>query len=185
MLTASTPGAPCWPGPSPTPRTRGASRCQTTSPSASVCSIGSSPTGLASGRPDLPGPFAPAPLQGLHPLLRAGPPLCPASVLCPSRCPPLGVLPLATRGPTSPISTGRRYRDDRFSCSMPAPATSSRHLYTGHHQGNTQAAPWLRARTERRAFVPGTMNHPRFRCHRSAFRCVSSGSLMFVFSSHT
>jgi hypothetical protein len=60
--------------------------------------------------------------------------------------PPLGVLPLATRGPTSPISTGRRYRGDRFSCSMPAPATSSRHLYTGHRQGNTQAAPWLRAR---------------------------------------
>ena len=28
---------------------------------------------------------------------------------------------------------------------MPAPATSSRHLYTGRHQGHTQAAPWLRA----------------------------------------
>ena len=28
---------------------------------------------------------------------------------------------------------------------MPAPATSSRHLYTGHRQGNTQAVPWLRA----------------------------------------
>ena len=87
--------------------------------------------------------------------LRAGPPLCPAPVLCPSRCPPLGALPLAARGPTSPISTGRHYRGDRFSCSMPAPATSSRHLYTGHHQGNTQAAPWLRARSTR-AFVPGS-----------------------------
>jgi hypothetical protein len=50
-----------------------------------------------------------------------------------------------TRGPTSPISTGRPYRDDRFSCSLSAPTTSSRHLYTGHHQGHTQAAPWLRA----------------------------------------
>jgi hypothetical protein len=38
-----------------------------------------------------------------------------------------------------------RYRGDRFSCSMPAPATSSRHLYTGHRQGSTQATPWLRA----------------------------------------
>ena len=28
---------------------------------------------------------------------------------------------------------------------MPAPAMSSRHLYTGHHQGHIQAAPWLRA----------------------------------------
>jgi len=44
---------------------------------------------------------------------------------------------------------------------MPAPATSSRHLYTGHRQGNTQAAPWLRAR-QRRAFVPGTLRFPGF-----------------------
>jgi len=29
---------------------------------------------------------------------------------------------------------------------MPAPATSSRHLYTGHRQGSMQATPWLRAR---------------------------------------
>ena len=27
---------------------------------------------------------------------------------------------------------------------MPAPATSSRHLYTGHRQGHEQEAPWLR-----------------------------------------
>ena len=71
--------------------------------------------------------------------------------------PRIGTLPLAvsaawgppSRDPnrqTAPTSSGRRYRDDRFSCSMPAPATSSRHLYTGHHQGSTQAAPWLRAR---------------------------------------
>jgi hypothetical protein len=59
-----------------------------------------------------------------------------------SRCPPLAVLPLAARE-TLP---GCRYRGDRFSCSMPAPATSSRHLYTGHRQGSMQAAPWLRAR---------------------------------------
>ena len=54
---------------------------------------------------------------------------------------------------TSRIS-GHHYRGDRFSCSVPAPATSSRHLYTGHHQGHTQAAPRLRARPEWHAFVP-------------------------------
>jgi len=51
----------------------------------------------------------------------------------------------AASGPDPAIPAGRRYRGDRFSCSMPAPATSSRHLYTGHRQGHTQAAPWLRA----------------------------------------
>ena len=45
-----------------------------------------------------------------------------------------------------PYSAGRRGRGDRFSCSMPAPTTSSRHPYTGHRQGSTQAAPRLRAR---------------------------------------
>ena len=65
-----------------------------------------------------------------------------------------------TRGPTSPISTGRPYRDDRFSCSLPAPATSSRHLYTGHRQGHTQAAPWLREHQQRRPFVPGHAGLP-------------------------
>ena len=63
------------------------------------------------------------------------------------------------RGPTSPISTGRPYRDDRFSCSLSAPATSSRHLYTGHRQGHTQAAPWLRTHPGR-AFVPGYAGLP-------------------------
>ena len=64
-----------------------------------------------------------------------------------------------TRGPTSPISTGRPYRDDRFSCSLSAPATSSRHLYTGHRQGHTQAAPWLRTHPGC-AFVPGYAGLP-------------------------
>ena len=72
-----------------------------------------------------------------------------------------------TRGPTSPHSTGRPYRGDRFSCSMPGPATSSRHLYTGHHQGHIQAAPWLGTpATARRC--PGNSS-PRFRCHHWSF----------------
>ena len=69
---------------------------------------------------------------------------------------PRGTLPLAVSAAWSPPSSRpagrvlpgpatRRYRGDRFSCSMPAPATSSRHLYTGHRQGHTQAASWLRA----------------------------------------
>jgi hypothetical protein len=86
--------------------------------------------------------------------------------------PRIGTLPLAMftacgspscgQGPPAPISTGRRYRDDRFSCSMPAPATSSRHLYTGHHQGHEQAAPRLPARHIGRAVVPGPPTGPGF-----------------------
>jgi hypothetical protein len=125
-------------------------------------SPGSSPEGLAVGRPWTARPLGSGPITGPSSLLRAGPSLCPASVLCRSRFSPLAGLPLATRGPTTPISTGRRYRGDRFSCSMPAPATSSRHLYTGHRQGHEQAAPWLRAHPVGRAFVPGHPSGPGF-----------------------
>ena len=56
-------------------------------------------------------PNDPAPSLRPHyqasPLLRAGPSLCPASVLCPSQFPLLGVLPLATGRPSRPV-TGRR-----------------------------------------------------------------------------
>ena len=109
--------------------------------------------------------------------------------------PRIGTLPLvvsATWGTpsrdrtrrTEPVSSDPRYRGDRFSCSMPAPATSSRHLYTGHRQGSTQPAPWLRTHP-RAGLCPGDTHNPRFRCHRSTFRCVCSGSSLFVFSSHT
>src|SRR4051812_42903900 len=47
--------------------------------------------------PGLPGPLAPAPLQGLHLYDKPARPLCSASVLCPSRFWPLGVLLLAGR----------------------------------------------------------------------------------------
>ncbi len=71
------------------------------------------------------------------------------------RLPSQSLEPLsATRVPTAPHATGRSYRGDRFSCSMPGPATSSRHLYTGHHQGHEQAAPWLRTRPKGGALVP-------------------------------
>jgi hypothetical protein len=109
-------------------------------------SPGSSPAGLASDFPWSARPLGSSPITGPSSLLRAAPSQCPASVLCPSRLTPLGVLPFATRGSTTPISTGRQHRDDWFSCSVSAPATSSRHLYTGHHQASTQATAWLRAR---------------------------------------
>ena len=45
---------------------------------------------------------------------------------------------------------------------MPAPAASSRHLYTGHHQGHTQAAPWLRAHPAGVPLSPGRVPIPGF-----------------------
>jgi len=109
-------------------------------------------------------PLRSSPITGPSPLLRAVPPLCPAPVLCRSRCPPLAVLPLAARK----ALPGRRHQGDRFSCSMPAPATSSRHLYTGHRQGSTQATPWLRAHARKRTplsreFCAPPVSMPSFR----------------------
>src|SRR6516162_6117239 len=132
--------------------------------SGSGLALGSSPDGLAPGWPWSARPLRSSPITGPSPLLRAVPPLCPASVLCRSRCSPLAVLPLPATTTTSP---GRRYRGDRFSCSVPAPATSSRHLYTGHRQGSKQAAPRLRARQHgaplSRAFCTPPVLMPSFR----------------------
>jgi len=111
--------------------------------------------------------------------LRTGPPLCPASVLCHSRPSPLAVLPLETSRPTSPIP-GHHYRGDRFSCSIPAPATSSRHLYTGHHQGHTQAAPRLRTHPEKHAFVP---DHPTRSGFDAIVLCFDASAVVHTCSS--
>jgi hypothetical protein len=109
--------------------------------------------------------------------------------------PRIGTLPLTVAtawGPPARRSGGcpsppspRRSPDDRFSCSMPAPTTNSRHLYTGHRQDSTQAASWPRARPPGRAFIPGIPDDPGFDAIVLFFRCVSSGSHTFVFSSHT
>ena len=175
MLTASTPGAPLF-ARTFSHASRDASESQTTSTSsASVHLSAPPPRGCSKRRTARPLRSDPT---GPSPLLRAGPPLCPASVLSHSQCLLLVVLPLAAS------NAGRLYRGDRFSCSMPAPATSSRHLYTGHRRGHIQAAPRLRAH-RRRAFVPGPPTDPSFDAIVVSFRCVSSGSHMFVFSSHT
>ena len=87
--------------------------------------------------------MAPAPLQGLPRYYAPARPCAPPRSL-PLADSPLAVLPLATRQQ----HPGRRHQDDKFSCSMPAPATGSRHLYTRHHQDSMQSASWLRARPQ-------------------------------------
>ena len=149
-----------WPGPSPTP------------PRSGACDLKRLHLRLGSCPRLLPRRVG----LGLT-LVCAAPSLQPhyrtftATTSRPAPVPRLGTLPLAVSAAWGPPSRGQRadvahrpgrsYRGDRFSCSMPAPATSSRHLYTGHRQGSTQAAPWLRAR-HRRAFVPGATELPRF-----------------------
>ena len=106
MLTASTPGAPLI-GPDLLPRliTRGACRSQTTSPSASVSPIGSSPARVdLRSDPGLPGPFAPAPLQGLHRYYEPVRPCAPHRYSAPHGYRRLGSSLSSTGRPTSPIS---------------------------------------------------------------------------------
>jgi len=87
-------------------------------------------------------PLGSSPITGPSTLLRAGPPLR-LAVLCPRRFLPPEVLPLAANGPPTPDAIRPTVSRHRFSCSTPAPTTSSRHLNTEHHQSNTQAALWL------------------------------------------
>jgi hypothetical protein len=135
---------------------------------------------LTSRRPWTARPLRSDPITEPSSLLRAGPPLCPASVLSHLQCPLLVVLPLATSERTSPAS-GRHYRGDRFSCSMPAPAMSSRHLYTGHHQSHIQAAPWLRAHHGE----PLSRDHPQVPVSMpSLFRFDASAVVHTCSSSH-
>jgi hypothetical protein len=72
-------------------------------------------------------------------LPRGCPPLCPASVLNPSRISRSRLsLPRTTAGPS--CTTGRpRARDDRFPRSTPEPRPSSRHLHARHRLASQQA----------------------------------------------
>lgn len=92
------------------------------------------------------------------PLLRAGPPMCPGSVLCPTgyrRLGPPSHRPGSSTGPPRP----NRYRNDRFSCSMPAPTPNSRHAtYT---PDTTKPPPGSQHTTMIGcAFIPGTPDNP-------------------------
>ena len=102
-----------------------------------------------------------------------GPPLCPASVLSHSQCPLLVVLPLAAKNPS------RLYRSDRFSCSMPAPATSSRHLYTGHHRGHIQPTPRLRAHRSE----PLSRDHPQIPVSMPSLFHFDASAVVHTYSS--
>ncbi len=140
--------------------------------------LGSSPEGLTSRRPWTARPLRSDPITGPSSLLRAGPPLCPASVLSHSRCSSLVVLPLAAS------KAGPSYQGDRFSCYTSACDELTPPIHRtppGPHTGRSPAEDPPR----RASLCPGTTHRPRFRCRRLSFRCVSSGSHMFVFSSHT
>src|SRR4051794_4276355 len=84
--------------------------------------------------PDSPSPSL-HPHYQASPLLRDGPPLCFAPVLCPSPFLRLGVLPSH--------ACRRASRSDRVSRSPPEPEPGSRHLYAGHHLGSRQVSPRL------------------------------------------
>lgn len=84
-------------------------------------------------------PDGPAPSLHPHyrvlPLLRDGPPLRFASVLCPSPFQRFEVLPSPARR--------QAHRSGRFSRSAREPEPDSRHLYAGHHLGSRQVPPRL------------------------------------------
>ena len=64
---------------------------------------------------------------------------------------------------------------------MPAPAMSSRHLYTGHHRGHIQAAPRLRAHRSE----PLSQDHPQIPVSMpSLFRFDASAVVHTCSSSH-
>ena len=96
-------------------------------------------------------PLRSSPITEPSLLLRAAPPLCPASVLWSLRFLPLGRLP--------------SHRDDRFSRSIQEPDPASRRLHAGCRSGSLQDSP--------RA-CPGRRTHPRFRHHLRRFDTSSA-----------
>ena len=121
-----------------------------------------------------PAPSPRTPLQGPHRYYEPVRPRAPHRYSH-SQCPLLVVLPLAAKNPS------RLYRSDRFSCSMPAPATSSRHPYTGHHRGHIQPAPKLRTHRSE----PLSRDHPQIPVSMpSLFHFDASAAVHTYSSSH-
>src|SRR6476620_7751625 len=148
--------------------------------------LGSSPAGLASVCPWSARPLRSGPITGPSPLLRAGPPLCPGSVLCPNRLPPTGVLPLAGRAAqlAHPRQVGTA------TTGSPVPCQRLRRAHATYTPDTTRPArrppPGSQHTTTIGcAFIPGTPDNPGFDAIVLFFRCVSSGSHTFVFSSPT
>jgi hypothetical protein len=86
------------------------------------------------------------PITGASPLLRAGPPAGPATVLTPEQTP--GLLPISR----SPNPSGKyRFRPSLVPCRSRRPG--SRRLHAGHHLANQRAPARL---------IPGSRGHPGF-----------------------
>ena len=102
--------------------------------------------------------------------------------------PRIGTLPLAVFAACGSPSCGQKHRPSLsgrqvllFHASACDELTPPIHRApSGPHTGSspTEGPPW-------RAFVPGPPTDPGFDAIVVSFRCVSSGSHMFVFSSHT
>ena len=139
-------------------------------------SVGSSPEGLTSQT------TVNCPAPSLRPHYRA----LTATTGRSAPVPRIGTLALAVFAACGspslrPKNIGRLYRGDRFSCSVPAPAMSSRHLYTEHRRGHIQAAP--RLRTHRGE--PLSRDHPQIPVSMpSLFRFDASAVVHTCSSSH-
>ena len=95
------------------------------------CSVHRGPpvTGCPDIRNCIGHPLRSSPITGPSPLLRGGPPLCPASVLSRSRGPPLAVLP--------------SHRGDRFPRSAQEPGSRSCRLHAGCRPDSKQVPSGL------------------------------------------
>ena len=146
-----------------------------------VCPSAPPPPGLASGRPGSPSPLARAPLQDLpryYGLVR------PCAI---------GTLPLAVSAAWGPPSCDQGANRTHFDW----PSLSGRQVLLFRASACDELAPPLHrapprpqagsslaeSTPQKARLCPGVTDRPR--CHRFAFRCVSSGSHMFVFSSLT
>src|SRR3954447_780591 len=166
MLTASTPGAPLF------ARTfshaRNTRRLEISNDFTFSLGpvLGSSPAGLVSVRPWSAQPLRSGPITRPSPLLRAGPPLCLVSVLCPSRLRPLGVLP-----PAGPVATQTHpRRDGHKTTGSPVPRSAYDELTPpihrappGQHAGRllTQGTP-PRGAPSSRGYLTTPVSMPSF-----------------------
>jgi hypothetical protein len=96
-------------------------------------STGSSRFQLARGQGRTTQPLRSSPITGPSSLLRAAPPLRPASVLSPSRLEPLAACPFTSSDVTQ----------HRFSRSVRKPGRASRRLYAGCRSSSIRASPEL------------------------------------------
>ena len=175
-------------GPDLLPRleTRGAWRSQTTSPSAWVSSSAPPPQGWPRSDPGLPGPFAPAPLQDPHRYYEPVRPCAPHRYSAPHGCRRLG----SSLSPAGRLNQPTCGRVGTGTTGSPVPCQRLRRAHATYTPGTARPArrppPGSRHTTTiGRAFIPGTPDNPGFDAIVLFFRCVSSGSHTFVFSSHT